>query len=78
VGKASFGRNTTHMRSQEDLLPKISHIQTESSAQSIRKMPRIVRKILEKKMNIDSTFIKEIENKEKNLHSKSPLSSNFI
>lgn len=67
VGKASFGVNPSNYKSQETLLPPLGRETEvhETSGQSIRKMPKIVRKILEKKMNINSDFLRSIDALEK-------------
>ncbi|CAI2387478.1 unnamed protein product [Moneuplotes crassus] len=65
VGKASFGVKKSIHNSQENILPSLAKEAHETSGQSLRKMPKIVRKMLEKKMNIDSDFIKNIELYEK-------------
>ena len=66
VGKAKFGRASVITRSHDSLLPKLSHKKTETSADSIRKMPKIVRKILEKKMHLNPSFMRSIDDKEMN------------
>ncbi|CAI2359126.1 unnamed protein product [Moneuplotes crassus] len=65
VGKVSFGFKTNIHRSKDALFPSLVKEKHETSSQSLCKMPRIVRKILENKLDIDSDFIKSIEQYEK-------------
>ena len=64
VGKVKFGRTSMINQSQKTLLPKLTNLNNESSADSLRKMPKIVRKILEKKMNLDPIYMKSIDKEE--------------
>lgn len=65
VGKVKFGNTFITEQPRLPALPHISHLSGRSGVESLSKMPKIVRKILEKKLNIDPIIMQSIEDMEK-------------
>lgn len=65
VGKVKFSSTPRLEHTQVTKLPQVSQLSNQKSLDSFRKFPKIVRKILDKKMHIDPSVIKSIEEDEK-------------